>query len=71
MPFTKFSTICAVCSGDEGSGIPMLPILSSRKGTHIWLHQGDCHQQHRDQHAARVGACIAAAGLTFSKEHAA
>jgi hypothetical protein len=66
MPFTKFSTICGVCGGDEGGGVPLLPILSSRKGQHIWLHVGDCHQQHRDRLAARVDACIAAAGLAVS-----
>lgn len=71
MPFTKFSTICGVCGGDEGGGVPLLPILSSRKGQHIWLHMGDCHQQHRDQHADRVAACIAAVGLILGKECAA
>lgn len=68
MPFTKFSTICAVCSGEEvEGGNPLLPILSSRQGSHIWLHAGDCHQQHRAQIAERVEACISAAGLTISK----
>jgi hypothetical protein len=67
MPFTKFSTVCAMCGADEGNGVSLLPILSSRKGTHIWLHMGDCHQQHRDQHAARVEACIAAAGIAGPK----
>lgn len=66
-PIRHARHLCAACSGEETQAAPLLPILTPHRDQSAWVHAGDCHQQYRTDHAAKVEACISAAGLTISK----
>ena len=57
---------CLTCGRPGSDGNVLLPFLSAALGKHDWLHAGACHNEHCRRQAAKVDACLWAAGLATS-----
>ena len=52
---------CHVCDEALDDSLPVVAVLTGKRGTHVWLHS-DCHAEHSRRIAAKVEAIMAAAG---------
>ncbi len=58
---------CHTCGEPLDSTWPEVAILQAKGGGHLWMHAGECHDEHSRHCAALVDRIMAAAGYGISQ----
>jgi hypothetical protein len=60
-PMQPDTTRCFVCGGFDRPGHVLVPVLTARPDTPLWLHLEPCHQKHRSRQSMQVDDLLTAA----------
>jgi hypothetical protein len=60
-PVQVDTTRCFVCGGFDRPGHVLVPVLTARSNTHLWLHLEPCHEVHRSRRYKEVNELLVAA----------
>ncbi len=55
--------ICHVCGERNDDTQPVVAVLQPKGGAVLWMHAGECHDEHSRRMAERVEAIMSAAGF--------
>jgi hypothetical protein len=57
-PMQPETTRCFVCGGFDRLGHVLVPVLTARADTPLWLHLEPCHEEHRRQQSQHINELL-------------